>query len=156
MSQPALPGLAPTPPPLTRNQQHPTGGQLPAWITDQLDEDRRSPGATTARFHRCHRCKEIVLTGLDATVLAMTATADPTPLTPTTEKAMIMMERETYHARPAADGYRLVWRFPANQPDRPAVGAVIPAHHCGRRLPGFIHPPITDTDPDNDPDALPF
>lgn len=156
MTQNHLPGLEPEPPPLTRNQHHPDGGQLPAWITTQLNDNSIGTGSSIARYHRCHKCTAIVITGLDAHILATTATVDPTPLTPATETAMTLLERETYHAQPTPDGYRLTWRFPAHQPDQPVTGHILPAHQCGRRLPGFITPPTKPGQPDHTIGDPPF
>lgn len=134
---PTLPGLEK---PLKKNEQHPDGGQLPDWITEQLQANKTNGGSRLAKYHRCRKCKEIVLTGLTHDTCAWTATADPTPLNRKTELAAILTNRQTFQAPldKALGGYRLDYRYPGSTWTKHPV---IPAHKCGHRFPGFLEPP---------------
>ena len=138
-NQPEIPGLEK---PLKRNEQHPEGGKLPQWITTQLRAGKINGANQTAKYHRCRKCKEIVLTGLNAHAAAWTITVDPTPLTKLTELAAILTNRDTVQAtRHPGQGYELNYRTPGDQwPTNPLV---LPQHKCGHRFPGFLEPPTT-------------
>lgn len=112
---------------------HPTEpGYLPTWIADQLNGRTPNTGHRTARFHACHRCTAIVITGLDDHVMATTVTADPTPLDTPAIRACQLINRRLYTAWRRTTGYELTPYTPtAHQP-------TIPAHHCGARFPTFL------------------
>lgn len=125
---------------------HPSGtGWLPQWVTDQLNTN--PPIGRRALFTRCRKCKEIVLRGLDADILAMEVTADPTPLDPMQELACVLTGRATYQANVGGDEIKIIDRqlrytTAGVPPPRP----IIPEHVCGRRFPGFIIEPVTQTE----------
>lgn len=153
---PTLPGLEAEP---KRNQQHPDGGWLPAWITEQLRANKAHAAARVAKYRRCRKCKEIVLTGLSHDTCAWTVTADPTPLNRKTELAAILTNRQTFQApkenTTVEPGYRLDYRHPGSTwTDRTPV---LPEHRCGARFPGFLEPPAQPNGETNDyPDTPPF
>ncbi len=151
--QPTIPGLEPEP---KRNQQHPEGGWLPEWITEQIRANKANGASRIAKYHRCRKCKAIVITGLDHDTCASTVTADPTPLNPITEVAAILTNRATFQAPKTPEGgYRLDYRHP---PSRwPPRTPVIPEHKCGHRFPGFLEPPNNPNANEwNLPDDPPF
>lgn len=151
---PTLPGLEPEP---KRNEQHPDGGWLPTWITEQLRANKNNAASRTAKYHRCRKCKAIVITGLTHDTCAWTATADPTPLNRKTELAAILTDRQTFQAPKdnTTGGYRLDYRNPGSTwTERTPV---IPEHRCGHRFPGFLEPPAQPNGETNDyPDTPPF
>lgn len=130
---------------------HPDGGKLPDWIAVQLDENGTSKRhKRKAEFHYCQRCMAIVLTGLDDDRAAMTATVDPTPLSPAEETAVLLAGRRTYDADVSQSRTNLDPRDRMHMDRRQPV---VPAHQCGARFPGFITPPRRE-DPANAP--IPF
>lgn len=126
---------------------HPTEpGDLPNWIAEQLRANKTNATARTARFRHCPKCEAIILTGLDADLLAWTVNADPTPLTEQQETAAIIVGRRTFLATKTTDGYRLDHLdhddgLPARIGTNPDH---LPEHQCGARFPGFIHPPTSN------------
>lgn len=130
---------------------HPDGGKLPDWIAVQLSENGTTKRhKRKAEFHYCQRCRAIVLTGLDDDRAAMTATVDPTPLSPAEETAVLLAGRRTYDARVLAAGTNL---DPRDRMHMDRRHPVVPAHQCDARFPSFITPPRRE-DPANEP--IPF
>lgn len=142
-AQPALFQATQTTIPIKINaprKKHPSGtGYLPAWVANQLQDNKDNRAARTARYHKCDKCKEIIITGLDADIMAFTVTVDPTPLDPHKELACIMANRYTFTAWPTIEGYHLEHRDMFNMSDQ--QHPVLPAHRCGARFPGFLEAP---------------
>lgn len=136
------------PPPIP----HPDGhGYIPAWIAEQIHEDRPSNGGSPlARFHACPNCQAIVLTGLDGHIIADMVTVDPTPLSRQGEAACILIGRETYTVWRVINGYEITDRRGPRIRQR-GHAPIVPAHQCGARFPGFIAPPALPSDTDAPP-----
>lgn len=126
---------------------HPSGsGFLPYWVTDQLEQEVR-PLARRGLFGRCRRCRHIIITGLDNSLCAFKAEVDPTPLTAQQEYACYLTGRPTYDALLYGPAIELLHRYPATvEPPEAKPWAVVPAHQCGARFPGFLVPPLTETE----------
>lgn len=129
---------------LTAPMKHPLGtGYLPQWLAAELQEKHPNRMARTATWTRCGKCKEIILTGLDADLLATAVHADPTPLTDHQELAALLTGRRTFnidHDGPGARiHYRTRWEMltPPSRNSQPTI----PEHACGRRFPSFLVPP---------------
>lgn len=100
---------------------------MPTWLRTHLDTTR---GAVTdwARPTRCLHCRRPVIEGLDAKILAFTATCDPWPLDPTGELLALLDGRTTYELV-AEGGRRRLYRRP---PQRIAAAPPGQRSHAGR------------------------
>lgn len=111
----------------------------------------------------CPRCHAPVLaTQWDFSDLMPThgtRRADPVHITPDTETACIILGRPTYNLHTRAGRPHLTRRDPEwhRWHYHGPAEAVLPAHQCGRPLPGTPHPlePDTPDSPTND-DTTPF
>lgn len=126
---------------------HPGGrGFLDYWVTEQLHAEPR-PVQRRSLFRKCHRCKQVILVGLDADLCAFRTEADPTPLTARQEYACYLVGRRTYDAVVVARAVELTHRDAAMVAAPEANHwAVVPAHQCGARFAGFIIPPMYQPD----------
>jgi hypothetical protein len=124
---------------------HPDGGRIPDWIAAQIHASNGPAYRTTATWCRCPNCQEIILTGLDAHILAAAAQTDPTPLNPVQELLCALNHRATYRIHQTGTTFRIQARDkyqpPAGTPGKPPI---VPAHVCYHRHPGFLTPPHTE------------
>lgn len=141
MDQPAL-FTHPTRPP-----DHPTGtGYLPAWVAEQLKTNKEHAASRTAKYHKCRKCRQPILTGLDHDDCAGTVHADPTPITRQDEIMLTVIGRPTYLAIPnPPHGWKLDRRNHEGGIDLPTPQPIFPAHQCGARFPGFAPTPTGGT-----------
>lgn len=96
--------------------------------------DPSSGNSDTARIRRCPGCGARVLVGLDDSVCAFRAVADPTPLDPLQELAALLLTRDTYRLH-SAPKVRLRRRDRWQIAALPAgVVVVLPEHSCGHPL----------------------
>lgn len=112
--------------------------RMPEWLL-KLTEAKLG-GFRNARWHRCPRCGEVTLHGMDADLCAGMVTVDPAPLTPQQEYWCALQGRPTYSLD--VDGERKVkindrvkW---ALAKPHPRGNPIVAAHHCGQRYHGFI------------------
>lgn len=104
---------------------------IPAWLLNT----QAGPNHRAATIRQCPKCKAPILTGLDADKCALTARADPTPITPLGETIALLQTRSTYnlttmHSRKYLD-HRDQWTI-----TMPRRWPVLPEHRC--------HQPLTE------------
>jgi hypothetical protein len=108
--------------------------QLAAHLTAVTAQDPGSGNSDRARPRRCPACGASVLVGLDDTVAAFRAVADPTPLSRAGEVLALITGRDTYRLTdPPRVSLRRRDRWQIS--GRPAdTCVVLPAHACGAPL----------------------
>jgi len=108
--------------------------QLHAHLTAVTAQDPASGNSDRARPRHCPACNARVLVGLDDTVCAFRAVADPTPLDRAGEVAALLTGRDTYRLTdPPRVSLRRRDRWQIQ--GRPAdTTTVLPAHACGAPL----------------------
>lgn len=95
--------------------------------------------ARKASLAPCPTCRQPVLTGVDAAIVGIPVTVDPTPLSPQQELAATMAGRPTYSLRISPgraeiedrDRYAICKPHPTGRP-------IVPAHRCGARFPTHL------------------
>lgn len=144
-------------------KKHPAGGELPAWIADQLTANKSKPAPRyRTEHHYCRTCKEIIITGTYDLAAKpgrtfMHATIDPTPLDPDSELACLLAGRTTYRCQTTPRSITII----ESRIARWEMGwhineIVLPAHQCGARFDGFHTPPAPERTITNDPDGINF
>jgi hypothetical protein len=108
--------------------------QLATHLAAVTAQDPGSGNSDRARPRRCPACAAPVLVGLDDTVAAFRAVADPTPLDRAGEVAALLTGRDTYQLTdPPRVSLRRRDRWQIQ--GRPAdTATVLPAHACGHPL----------------------
>lgn len=109
-----------------------------------------------ARLDRCRTCRRRILTGPDADIAALPATADPTELTVAEELRATLARITTYTATVTGDRIALLRRDVDTYTAKRSLYdvlkiAVIPAHHCH-----IVWPPRPPAKVKYDPDKPPF
>lgn len=101
---------------------------IPTWLAHRIGDTHRAAGLRT-----CPRCGAPILTGLDNDTAALTARADPTPLTPLGETLALLAGRPTYNLTTTSGRKELhrrdEWHIKGER-----RYPVIPAHKCGAPL----------------------
>lgn len=105
----------------------------------------------------CPSCRQPVLTGVDADMVGIPVTVDPTPLTPQEELAATMAGRTTYSLRISPDRAEIDDRdrYAICKP-HPTGRPIVPAHQCGARFPSHLQQWRTSSRPTRPDDAPPF
>jgi hypothetical protein len=108
---------------------------IPAWVL----QERRGEAFRSACLQRCTKCRAPILYGLDADICALSARADPTPLTPLGEAIALLDGRRTFNLTETAGRIEITAR------DFWAIGGesrhpVIPEHKCNSRLDAHMQP----------------
>ena len=104
--------------------------QLAAARSQQIARRRFRSGQARRAAVVTHACGRVVLTGLDADDVAMTAVVDPEPLDVLGECVALLTGRMTYDRADEGDGRPILWMRYPHHISEPRRWPVLAEHRC--------------------------